>query len=533
VLDPHTDVSGPATMLLTGTLREVDAENGSESESLALDGSFMGKFIEIEKVEVNKAGRLAGKIWNIDTGKVTDLARIEQEVVPAEERAAFVEEFIEKVEQLMEEVGASAPERCFIDEMFLIVKKHLPKHIILTRGGMDGFFGRGKYNHMVVDKELFEKNPLSLFHEVCEYYKHSKHDTGGSIIGAMGNLLDNSPDNPYAGRIWMEKHKVKYQSLQEFRRKDEINYEFYYNENFCDYLIRAFTRQVFKEKYDELTQFIKAFGMYETAGDLIPEIVDMTRQAATYAIEPAMSMEDIGLVERYLMKTVRGLRDDGHHGHARGYLADENWIRNVSDRFSEMSKEFYKDVTGYQNKDYDTNTTRMVIRLISRGGDEDHRGRNEIEKFIKGKLLEHINADETRDSMSDEEKGEMVDCIFGNKIKFVEVRVDAKQQRLNTVIDLITDITMVECDRYGKRDGYQDKTAPPRDLKNKFLQLLKLSITNYDELIDGVDKMFDGTVNVMQIISKIFQGHTLEIRPIDWRILKEWKRRQDKILESV
>ena len=65
----------------------------------------------------------------------------------------------------------------------------------------------------------------------------------------------------------------------------------------------------------------------------------------------------------------------------------------------------------------------------------------------------------------------------------------------------------------------------PQDLKNRFLALFKLSITNFDDF---------KTDDVKMILDSIFKLKILlQIRPVDWKSIDDWKRAQDAILQSL
>jgi hypothetical protein len=112
-----------------------------------------------------------------------------------------------------------------------------------------------------------------------------------------------------------------------------------------------------------------------------------------------------------------------------------------------------------------------------------------------------------------------------NNMRFVSANI-GQPQHLNTVIDLFADLTMLECDRYGKPDGYPDQ-AVPRELEQKFRSLLKSSITNYDELAAGA-------ADLVEVLRRIFEGSVLlRIKAVDWKSIDQWKRSNDELLRSL
>ncbi|MFH1665811.1 MAG: hypothetical protein ABIA77_06680 [Candidatus Omnitrophota bacterium] len=284
----------------------------------------------------------------------------------------------------------------------------------------------------------------------------------------------------------------------------------------------------------EKKEIVKGARMYKAAENMVPEAVDMMRKVPTYAIEPAASLDTVSPVISYLRRTERSGRKKGHHLHARSYLADDNWKDNVMKELDAVLPDFYDDVTGYEGKDHYQNKTRMVIRLVSKDGRGCAEGRSAVKEHIRVKLFELIDAD--RDEMTIGEKQKMAELIISSKIRFVDAYV-GNAEYLNTVIDLFTDITMLECERYGrnengdfKNDGYREEL--PVQLEKRFLDLLRLSITNYDALMEKV-KEDTGSVDTAQLLKTIFSGYLLEIRPVRWELIREWKDAQDKVLRAL
>ena len=86
----------------------------------------------------------------------------------------------------------------------------------------------------------------------------------------------------------------------------------------------------------------------------------------------------------------------------------------------------------------------------------------------------------------------------------------------------------MELDRYMRGD-YPGEELPP-ELRDRFLALLKLSITNFDDLI----KLVKTEEDIQGILNAIFKiGILLRIRPVDWKSVDEWKNAQNQLLQSV
>ena len=96
-------------------------------------------------------------------------------------------------------------------------------------------------------------------------------------------------------------------------------------------------------------------------------------------------------------------------------------------------------------------------------------------------------------------------------------------KRTNPAIEFFADVGMLECDRYINGD-YGDERTPPQELQDNFLALLKLSIEN------GSD--FDNK-SIDEILSMIFAGHLLKIRPVNFKSIYERNRANRQLLQSV
>jgi len=245
---------------------------------------------------------------------------------------------------------------------------------------------------------------------------------------------------------------------------------------------------------------VAAAPVYDAARALVPTIVDMMmRGAPTYSIEPAISIEDVASTTSNNRTAEQLLGKRGHDIHAKSYLADENSTKAIIGILTKMLPGFCKDIA----KDP---KTRLVIRLVSKDGKASAKA--DIIKFLEQELLKITDAATAK-------------SIIEEKIRFVEAQI-GDATHLNTVIDLFTDLTMMECDRYGKPGQYEEQI--PEELGQKFSNLLELSISNFED--------FKG-LPVEDMLKKVFGGFALRIKAIDWKSIDQWKKQNDEVLKAL
>jgi len=249
--------------------------------------------------------------------------------------------------------------------------------------------------------------------------------------------------------------------------------------------------------------------MYESAVNSIVPITGLLRRGVpTYVLEPSISQDDKSPVMSYLKQAEQELGRDGFDIHARSYSAEDpdTWTENLNGRIKVIldAGDFMKDVG-------DDERTRMVIRLALRGADIDKR------EAIKDGVKDHMR------NWLEEKKYPEIDKVL-DKIRFVGADIEDIGY-VNTSIDLLTDITMVECDRYNKPDGYPGQPVP-ESLAMRLLSLLNSSISNFDAEFKGA--------SVDDVLKKIFQELVvLKIRKIDWEKIRQWKEANDAVLRSL
>ncbi|MBU1863351.1 MAG: hypothetical protein KKH94_06810 [Candidatus Omnitrophica bacterium] len=219
------------------------------------DSGAIGKFVEHENfpVEGDAEGKVTGVLENIETGEDIILKQVKQRRAPPE----LVHSLLGKVEQHIINANLTRQESALLFSIINRFKREIPDYIILTQAGGKGLFGFAKPNILVIDQEIIH-NPLSFLHEIVEYVNH----IDPTVVKQMEQLLNES------GKEWLSIHEEKYKAL---KRHD------YFMNNRAHFVMRAFTRQVFKEKDVAFTDEIKEgifltdeereeFALYEKKG---------------------------------------------------------------------------------------------------------------------------------------------------------------------------------------------------------------------------------------------------------------------------
>ncbi len=242
------------TTTVIDKIKEEEAEQNFEGKTQIepfednLPGTVMnssdtiGKWEEVVPVKLSKkTGALEGIIMNIDTKETIDLSRVSQTWLDDPNEMVS---YVNRVENYIQQASPSPEEGELLQDIIRQFKAHLPERIVIVNEGKKGFFGTGKENFIIIDETLLNDDPEALLHEISEYLKHSDPE----IISRMENLLDHSKSNKYAGGVWLDEKMAKYEAQG---RLD------YFIKNREHYVIRAFIRQVFKDKDVELTRAIK------------------------------------------------------------------------------------------------------------------------------------------------------------------------------------------------------------------------------------------------------------------------------------
>ncbi|MDO8535453.1 MAG: hypothetical protein Q7S30_00340, partial [Candidatus Omnitrophota bacterium] len=237
--------------------------------------------------------------------------------------------------------------------------------------------------------------------------------------------------------------------------------------------------------------------LYESAVKPAAGVASIIRRNnATRIVSLVASDIDKYLVGRF-GQTARDLAGPDIHLTSYADNADKNvWM-------TELGKIMEIELKNFVEKDLSKRAPLMEIRIK-----EGKEARDDVEAMIKDILIK----------LGQQEK---IDAIR-NRIKLVQVSLEQGKQT-NPAIEFFADMGMLECERYISGD-YGDERTPPQELQDSFLTLLKLSIRNGED--------FDGK-NINEILSMIFAGHLLRIRPADFKSFDEWNKANRQLLQSV
>ncbi|MHB9155162.1 MAG: metallophosphoesterase, partial [Endomicrobiales bacterium] len=210
--------------------------NAPEDSGTAAPAPFrdaIGKIVEVLPVGLDTKGMLQGIIKNIDgtPGSAVDVSDIAQR--PASEAEA--EALIAAAEELARKTPMSDAEGKILENLFSYLRQQPPR-VILTEGSPGDFFGMGKKDFIVLNREI-AANPVAFLHEALESLKHHRP----LLLFAVESSLDG------ASRQWLYEKEEKHETLT--RQTAMLR---------PHYVIRAFTRQVFGDKDEELTEQIRA-----------------------------------------------------------------------------------------------------------------------------------------------------------------------------------------------------------------------------------------------------------------------------------
>jgi len=262
----------------------------------------------------------------------------------------------------------------------------------------------------------------------------------------------------------------------------------------------------------------KAEGMYEAAGKLVMQIIRVIRRhVPTYDLAPAHYTGESKVMNLFKAAEKILKKNGGPAINARCYaFGDGEWFDNLTGQIESMMEDFYKDVT---NEDKSVSRpTRFMIRLLDRQvPDESGKkvdAKTTVENFIINQLM-------TKFDLSKDLAKKIVD----KHIRIIKVNV-GHAEYLNNTVDLFTDISLMEYDRYRQKD-YDEEAIPDSLLKN-LVSLLMLSTTDLGHLRDLTrESLFSSLDNILNGLT------ILKIRAIDWSSLPEWKKRNDEFLQSL
>lgn len=254
---------------------------------------------------------------------------------------------------------------------------------------------------------------------------------------------------------------------------------------------------------------------------LFAESTQLLRKSGpTIVVESVATLGDREPVRGFLSRVKRAMNAAGQNITADVYVAgDWGELKRNIDR---MLEEFNAHAT-------EDPRTRMAIRLAFVESTIGEAGviKKSLLDFIENRLLE-INGyfDENRSESERRMIRLMVEKdIMPNKIHLVSVNI-GDAEHIDSGIDFMTDITMLECHRYMAGD-YKDDEGIRGELENRFLSLLRLSIGNYGKLIEA-----SGRESASSVINKILGGYMLFARSITEE-LRGVLRRYRKALISI
>ncbi len=254
---------------------------------------------------------------------------------------------------------------------------------------------------------------------------------------------------------------------------------------------------------------IAAEPTYEEAKKIVPEIASIMRRGSpTYLISPAIE-EDIAPTTSNNRIAEQILGKQGHRITAKSYPVDEKWVEKLEMLLRNTMPYFEADLSNPTTQE----VTRMAIRFMP-----DAEGK--IAEKIRGVIRKFL--EELKKYTSDQ-----IEDILDKQIHLIPISIQ-RVEHLNSSIDLFTDLSMMEIDRYLK--GAYPGEELPVELRDRFLALLKLSITNFDDLMKVV-KTKEDIKGILEAIFKI--NVLLRIRPVDWKSIDDWKRENNAVLQSV
>lgn len=267
-----------------------------------------------------------------------------------------------------------------------------------------------------------------------------------------------------------------------------------------------------------ISEAIKAAGpMYEAAIKSAPaEVEVLRRDSPTDLIGPVAKDTDLAGTTNINTTAARVLGSQGHQITQRGYVAEGDWRKNLTSLLE-------RSLPAFVEKAMKEKRARMGIRVIQEEGVDSVREISDwVTKFI-----------ETRYPAQS--------AYILPRIKFIPVSIE-NVEHINTVIDMFTDIGMLEIDRYISGD-YESRDVPLQ-LRESFLGLLASSITNFEEVKAAARKAAEEAglsipadagpdTYVEYILKAIFNGQALRIKPVDWKSIEQWKKAQDEVLKAL
>ena len=133
---------------------------------------------------------------------------------------------------------------------------------------------------------------------------------------------------------------------------------------------------------------------------------------------------------------------------------------------------------------------------------------------------------EMLETMSDAERNDWLN----KHVKVLDVDI-VNVTHVNPVLDLLTDVGVMELDRYAKQD-YEGKV--PRDLEDNLVQLLNLSIGGFVDIDTKKAPKKVSRKDLYKVLAALFTGNMyIMVRKIDWGSIREKVRAQNAVLKSL
>ena len=122
-----------------------------------------------------------------------------------------------------------------------------------------------------------------------------------------------------------------------------------------------------------------------------------------------------------------------------------------------------------------------------------------------------------------------IDKFYDKHVKVIDVDIGLIEH-VNPVVDLFTDVGMMELDRYEKGD-YKGEIPP--DLVNNVTRLLNLSLDGIITLKGEILEKLTGKT-LSGVLKQMFMGEVyLLIKRIDWESIRERVKAEEAVLKAL
>jgi len=365
-----------------------------------------------------------------------------------------------------------------------------------------------------------------ILHEVLERidFGHDSYGNHREIIAVTAKVFNRPEGQNPLGKALRSfiTYRLKYKPAYDFFHTNAIRGEG------LDVIERRYAREVrvainihdaeyldktFKKNYDLVKEWIEILkrlrleDQYDNAEVAIVAIQGSIKKSSpTIDLAPAL-YEEISQATNCSRMVERAMGRSGHEIEAQHYAIGngQDWLDNI--------KKLLPDLLAKHNANVNTDqkmTSRFTIRIVG-----DRRDRERLEEFILDEL----------GSLNIKREGKIDDELLNkawNRVHIIQVNPGEEAKSLNTVIDLFTDLAIMEHDRY-EEDDYGGET--PWQVKDSLISLLKLSTIGLEHLTRK---------NLQQVLSGLFQGfRLLQLKTVNLDNLIKLKRAREKILISL